>query len=161
MNRNSPDVEIREALPEDADSIVAVLHQAFVEYESLYTAGGFSATALSAEKVLERMREGPMWVALSEGRTVGTASALETGEGLYIRGMAVVPQARGLRIGELLLLGLEAFAANAGCKKLILSTTPSLARAIRLYQKAGFQRVDEGPDNLVGTPLFTMTKLLE
>src|SRR5260370_227302 len=41
-----------------------------------------------------------------------------------------------------------------------LSTTPFLDRAIRLYERFGFQRSDEGPLDLFGTPLFTMTKRL-
>jgi short-subunit dehydrogenase len=40
-----------------------------------------------------------------------------------------------------------------------LSTTP-LTRAISLYEQYGFRRSDEGPNNLFGTPLFTMVKVL-
>jgi len=45
-----------------------------------------------------------------------------------------------------------------GCKRLYLSTTPFLHSAIRLYERCGFRRTDEGPHDLFGTPLFTMEK---
>jgi len=41
---------------------------------------------------------------------------------------------------------------------MLLSTTPFLDDAIRLYQRFGFERIREGPHDLAGTPLFTMEK---
>jgi hypothetical protein len=43
---------------------------------------------------------------------------------------------------------------------LLLSTTPFLASAIRLYEQYGFVKSDRGPQNLFGTPLFAMEKPL-
>jgi GNAT superfamily N-acetyltransferase len=72
--------------------------------------------------------------------------------------MAVLPQARGLQLGQLLLKQVEEFAREQNHTRLVLSTTPFLSPAIRLYEGAGFQRADEGPHHLFGTPLFTMVK---
>jgi len=72
--------------------------------------------------------------------------------------MAVVPSARGQGIGKMLLAEVESFARAGGFKRMLLSTTPSLDDAIRLYQRFGFKRIDEGPHDLAGTPLFTMEK---
>ena len=107
------------------------------------------------------MTEGPIWVALHREEIVGTVSVVPKGEELYIRGMAVLPAARGKRIGELLLLHIEKFANSNGHKRLFLSTTPFLARAIRLYERFGFRRCDEGSHDLFGTRLFTMVKILQ
>ena len=74
--------------------------------------------------------------------------------------MAVLPTARGQRIGELLLVHVEQFAVSKGFRRLFLSTTPFLDRALRLYEKFGFRRTDEGPNDLFGTPLFTMEKAI-
>lgn len=52
------------------------------------------------------------------------------------------------------------FAAAQECKRLYLSTTPFLTRAIALYERLGFVRTDAGPHDLYGTPLFTMEKML-
>ena len=42
----------------------------------------------------------------------------------------------------------------------VLSTTPFLHPAIALYERCGFARTGEGPVDLAGTPLVTMTKAL-
>jgi ribosomal protein S18 acetylase RimI-like enzyme len=73
--------------------------------------------------------------------------------------MAVSPRARGNRLGELLLEVVESFAAESNLSRLFLSTTPFLDRAIALYRNYGFERTEEGPHELFGTPLFTMEKL--
>jgi hypothetical protein len=59
-----------------------------------------------------------------------------------------------------LLYEVEAFARAAGAISLLLSTTPFLARAIRLYKQWGFGITDAGPHDLHGTPLLTMVKPL-
>jgi N-acetylglutamate synthase-like GNAT family acetyltransferase len=153
-------VQIRRATTEDASAVVFVLKQAFVEYEPLYTRPGYAATTPARTAILTRMQEGPLWVALREKHIVGTAAAVRREAGLYIRGMAVLPAARGLSTGRLLLEQVEAFAAENGCRRLFLSTTPFLDRAIRLYEGFGFRTISDGPHELFGTPLFTMEKML-
>ena len=149
------------AAPDDAVSIASVLHESFIEYQSLYTREGFAATTPASDQIGNRMKEGPVWVATRDHAIIGTVSAVPQAEALYIRSMAILPTARGLRIGELLLKQIESFAAERGCKRLFLSTTPFLSRAIRLYEHYGFRRSSEGPHDLFGTPLLTMEKDLE
>ena len=153
-------IEIRRAAAEDAFSIAAALQASFLEYRVFYTPEAFSATTPNCDHVLDRMSEGPVWVAVHSAAIVGTASAVSRNAGLYIRGMAVVPVARGLKIGEMLLDHIESFAAGQGHTRMFLSTTPFLRRAILLYERQGFERSNEGPHDLFGTPLFTMVKTL-
>ena len=154
-------VLIRRATQHDIATIASVLAQAFVEYEPMYTREGFAATTPGANGVRKRIEEGPVWVALYNRRIVGTASVVSKPAGLYVRGMAALPSARGLGVGHVLLVEIERFAATHGYKCLFLSTTPFLARAIRLYESFGFQRSSDGPQELFGTPLFTMEKLVQ
>jgi len=91
---------------------------------------------------------------------VGTISAVPKKEALYVRSMAVDPAARGFGIGRNLLEHAERFAVGNRFKLLLLSTTPFLTQAIQLYERFGFHRSDEGPQDLFGTPLFTMVKVL-
>ena len=135
-----------------------MLFESFAEYQSLYTPEGFLATAITAEQIAHRIAEGPVWVALLGKEIVGTVSVIPKDDALYIRGMAVLPAARGQRTGELLLTHVEQFAATQNFQRLLLSTTPFLDRAIRLYERFGFRRTDEEPHELFGTPLFTMEK---
>ncbi len=153
-------IHIRLACSEDSIAIALVLRESFAEYEHLYTKAAYDVTTPEAGAVRDRMKEGPMWVATEDGQVVGTASALITDSGLYVRGMGVRPSARGRDIGRLLLEYIEAFAIGLHIRRLFLSTTPFLERAIGLYERSGFRRIDVGPTDLFGTPLFTMEKRL-
>jgi GNAT superfamily N-acetyltransferase len=153
-------LEIRLAGAGDAEAISAVLYESFVEYKALYTDGGFAATALGVEQVLVRVREGPVWVGLRDGAVLGTVAAVASGEEAYVRGMAVLPAARGSGAGSALLRAVESWAFEQGCRRLFLSTTPFLGSAIRLYEGFGFRRMAEEPRDLFGTPLFTMEKMV-
>ena len=158
---DNPHIEIRLATSDDAAQVEALLLQSFVEYRALYTAEGFAATTPTSHELENRMTEGPLWVAVRDGAIVGTVSVVPRGEELYIRGMAVVPASRGMRLGELLLKHLESYAVAHDYLRLTLSTTPFLLRAIKLYEQSGFRRTDKGPNHLFGTPLFTMVKDLK
>jgi GNAT superfamily N-acetyltransferase len=157
---SGPRVHIRAATIADAPQVASLLLASFVEYRDLYTPDGFAATTPTSEEVLARMDEGPVWVALLGGSLAGTVAAVDRGEDLYVRGMAVLPPARGRQIGELLLREIEEYARARGYRRLTLSTTPFLHRAIRLYERFGFRRSDEGARDLFGTPLFSMVKSL-
>lgn len=146
------------ALPEDAVQIASALRMSFAEYESSYTAAAFAATVSTPEQILERMREGPVWVAVENGTIVGTVSAVPRAKTLYVRGMGVDPAMRGRGTGRALLKQVEEFASENGFERLLLSTTPFLLSAIRLYEKHGFRRDNAGPHDLFETPLFTMVK---
>jgi len=135
-----------------------VLHDAFVEYETLYTPEGFAATTPNSQQIVVRMKEGPVWIALRGEQALASVATIAKGDSAYIRGMAVVPPARGLGVGVRLLAVVEQWAVEEGCNRIFLSTTPFLRNAIRLYEKQGFRRTPEGPQNLFGTSLFTMEK---
>lgn len=158
---NTPsDIRIRRAEFRDASAIALLLAEAFTEYQPLYTSSGYEATVITSQQVMTRVKEGSVWIAVLDELVVGTISVVPKGESLYIRGMAVLPSARGKGIGQLLLTHVEKFAASQSFSRLFLSTTPFLDRAIRLYEAFGFRQTDEGPHDLFGTPLFTMEKLL-
>lgn len=153
--------EIRRASEDDAEAIAAILCESFAEYRPLYTPAGYAATTPAGPQVRKRIEEGPVWVALCNGKIVGTVSVLDKGDqGLYVRGMAVLPDTRGKGIGRRLLEQVEAFAREQEYERLFLSTTPFLHAAIQLYEAFGFRPTHQGPYDLFGTPLFTMVKSL-
>jgi GNAT superfamily N-acetyltransferase len=147
-------------MPDDTPIVARVLYESFVEYESLYTPQGFEGTVLDEQQVLARMQEGPLWIALLESDVVGTVAAVVKAESLYVRGMAVVPYARRLKVAAMLLDQAECFAAERHCTRIFLSTTPFLNAAIRFYERSGYQRVQGGSHDLFGTPLFVMEKYI-
>lgn len=117
-------IEIRPAEGRESPAIASLLAESFAEYEHLYTSEGYAATVITSPQVEERIREGPLWVALSNEMVVGTVSVIAKKGSLYVRGMAVRPTARGQRIGELLLAQVENFATAERLQRLFLSTTP-------------------------------------
>ncbi len=151
-------IDIRLADPEDAAAIARVLRESFVEFEALYTPAGFAATTPDARQIEARMREGPVWIACREDKALGSVAAVVKDRALYMRGMAVLPSARGLKVGARLLEQVEQWAFDQACRRVFLSTTPFLKPAIHLYKQHGFQRTNEPPRDLFGTPLFTMAK---
>ncbi|MBO0784093.1 MAG: GNAT family N-acetyltransferase [Ktedonobacteraceae bacterium] len=161
MGGNEPQISIREATAEDAELITAVLQASFAEYKAAFTTKAFTATTPTREHLIIRLSEGPIWVAFQGKIIVGTVSAVPKSEGVYLRSLAILPSARGQGIGRLLLKQVEEFALRHGYECVFLSTAPFLAQAIRLYERCGFHRSDEGADELFGTPLFTMVKILK
>jgi ribosomal protein S18 acetylase RimI-like enzyme len=151
---------VREAHINESLAIASILRRAFLEYEPLYTPSAFAATTPTSDQIQKRWGEGPVWVAVQNENLVGTVAAMSKQNGLYIRSMAVLPYARGQGIAVRLLNVVESFAVSNQHKRLFLSTTPFLTRSIRLYESCGFQRSNEGPQDLFGTPLFTLAKQL-
>ncbi|MGA8271245.1 MAG: GNAT family N-acetyltransferase, partial [Candidatus Sulfotelmatobacter sp.] len=144
------EVEIRRADSQDASAISEVLHEAFIEFKALYSDGGFAATTPNAGQILSRMQEGPVWLALRDGRVLGTVATLVEGQAAHLRGMAVLPSARGSGLGASLLRQAETWAREKGCTRIFLSTTPFLHSAIHLYERHGFRRGEQGPHELFG-----------
>jgi GNAT superfamily N-acetyltransferase len=110
------DTHIRRAVLNDAEVVARILYDSFVEYRHLYTDDGFAATALRPEQIRIRIWEGPLWLA-SRSEVEGTVSAVAQGDSLYIRGMAVLPSARGCRLGSSLLQQVERWTdgGSSGC----------------------------------------------
>ena len=132
------EIEIRRAVPYEAEAISLLIRQAFEPFASQYTAEAFEYTTPNADKIRERFAEGPIWAAFENDVMVGTVSGLPDSDRFYIRSMAIKPSAQRSGIGQKLLETLEAFARDAGFRKLFLYTTFVLPGAIRLYEKNGF-----------------------
>ena len=148
---------VRRATAEDAAAVHRTLLEAFEPLRDRYTPGAFDATVLDPSRVVQRLDEGPIWIAESTGAVVGTFGVRLDAEGCYLRGMGVLPATRGLGAGRRLLEEAVAFAVGSGAGRTWLYTTAFLHAAIHLYESVGFERFDEGPPvELHGTPLVGM-----
>ena len=157
LHRRAP--LFRPATPSDASAVSALLRRAFHDFEPLYTPEAFVATVQPESGILNRLQEGPLWVAAKEQSVIGTVSAVRSDDFVMVRGMAVAPEARGLRIGRALLNLTEDFAREHGVNRMLLYTTAFLLRAIHLYRSSGFEFTGEktSPN---GTELLCMEKIL-
>lgn len=151
--------KVRIAFPEESDALARVMVDAFKPFENLYTPKAFAATILDTERIHQRFGEpGAIWMAEIGTEVVGTVSVLDENKSLYVRSMAVSPNAQGNGIGYQLLDVAETYAVENGFRYLSLYTTPFLDAAIRLYENNGFIRGQD--DGFFGTPLLAMTKVL-
>ncbi len=159
--QKSEEVQVRLAVPDEAEAIARVLYEAFAPFESGYTAEAFAATVMSAESIRKRFEaEGAIWIAIKNGEIVGTVSVVPDGERLYMRSMAVMPAAQG-GIGRELLKTVINFATENGFEKLFLYTVPFLDRAIKLYEQHEFVRGELEAAGFFGTSWFEMVKELK
>lgn len=157
-----PAVEIRRAEVDDADAIAALLHTAFVAYRNDYTPAAYDATVLDADRVRARLADARTWVAMVGDEIVGTVTAHGRGpDAVHMRSLAVLPSARGRRVGERLVGSLVDWAAATNAPRVTLSTTPFLEASRRLYARCGFESDDDraGAD-LHGTPLIALVRQL-
>ena len=91
-----------------------------------------------------QVRGGGFWVALADGRVVGTISLLDIGDGQgALRKMFVHEAFRGARAGtaQRLLDTLLDHASQAAMREIFLGTTSKFLAAHRFYAKNGFDEI--------------------
>lgn len=157
----STQANVRLAEAADAESIAAVLKEAFGIYRENYTPEAFEAVTPGAEKILSRFTEGPQWVAEIDGNVVGTVSLRTDPEGLYVRSMAVLPEVQGTGVGHVLLDAVNEFADASGQERIFLHTTYFVPGAGEMYAKHGFRWVrDTAPEEWMGVPGLEMERII-
>jgi DNA-binding MarR family transcriptional regulator/GNAT superfamily N-acetyltransferase len=135
-----------------------VVHRHGALYADEY---GWDATfeALVAKVVADydQERDGA-WIAEVEGEPVGSVFCVRKSERVaQLRLLLVEPAARGLGIGGRLVEECVRFARRADCDELVLWTNDVLADARRIYERAGFRLVEEGPHHSFGKDLVEQT----
>ena len=156
------EVEIRLAVPRDAETIAEIIRTAFGEFEHDYTPESFAVVTPSAAEIGKRFEEGPQWVAEVDGAIVGTVSLSTEPEGLYVRSMAVRPDAQGRGVGHELMNAVNEYADESDHERIFLYTTYFVPGAKRFYESHGYKWVrDTTAEEWYGTPGLEMERTIE
>ena len=105
------------------------------------------------------------YIAEQDGAIMGGAGIYPT-EGLgnatcELVKMYLLPAARGIGLGRMLMERCISFAAGAGYEQIYLETMPELSQAIGLYEKVGFKRLSAslGSSGHFGCGIWMLKKI--
>ncbi len=92
---------------------------------------------------------GRFWVALREGKVVGTVGVRDGGNQVAkLKRMFVLVDQHGSGIGQQLLDTATDFAEQEGYKKMVLNTHEKMQRAHKFYERNGFLQTDKTGDKI-------------
>lgn len=158
-----PDVTLRQPAPGDFGWVIereAALYAAEHGFDSSYEALVAQIVADYLDKhdpAVERA-----WIAELHGERVGAIFCVRQDDTTAkLRLLHVEPSARGAGVGSALVDECIRYARSVGYRKMDLWTVSLLAPARRIYQRAGFQLVDEDTRQRFGRELTGQTWRLD
>jgi putative acetyltransferase len=135
----------------DNAAIAAIIRQVLTEYG--LNREGFAFVDAELDTLFENYQTplAAYYVAELNGKIVGGAGfgqlLGDTTNTAELKKMYLLPAARGLGLGRVLMDVLLPLVKAAGYKKLYLETMPSMEAAIRVYEKYDFQPLDRPMGN--------------
>ena len=144
------EVVIRDARPDEVDTVGAVILEAYAQFQAAYPADSWERYYGMVGRMQEHFDAAEVIVAELDGRIIGTVTfyrdGSKSGQGEWPEGwagvlrLAVLPGQRGLGLGKLLTQECIRRCREAGISTLALHTTDWMPLAKSMYERMGFVR---------------------
>jgi len=145
------EVEIKEYSDEYKEQIKDLIFDVYEIETGRYARGRDGRPDLDAIKKIYQDDSGNFWVAIKEGKVVGTIGLMNQGKDMAsMHRFCVAKIFRGKEKGVSVKLfsTLLEFAENKGFKKIFLGTTADAMAAIKFYGRNGFVQIESLPADL-------------
>ncbi|MFT3827345.1 MAG: GNAT family N-acetyltransferase [Chitinophagaceae bacterium] len=141
-------IVVRSIVPADNPTIATIIRNTLTEFNANHPGTVYYDSSTDTLYELFQTPNSTYNIALVNDTIVGGAGIFPS-DGLpsdtcELVKMYLLPQARGLGLGKLLIEKALEFARERGYKKVYLETMPELKQAVHVYEKFGFRYLD-GP----------------
>lgn len=139
-------MNIRKIEIQDNQSVATLIREVFEEYDAPRAGTVFGDPSLDHLFELFQTPKSEFWVAELDNEIVGCCGVFPT-EGLPANCIELVKfylssHARGKGIGKALMEASIQSAANMGFTQIYLESIPEFENAVRIYEKQGFERLE-------------------
>lgn len=133
------EVSIRPITLVDAGEVLTIQRAAFVSEALIYSDPDMGPLTQTLAEVKHELHDNLGCVAVTEGRIIGAARAVASGELLLVGRIAIAPDQQGAGIGSRLLGAVEQRGREHGCREAELFTGSLSVQNIRLYEDLGYR----------------------
>jgi putative acetyltransferase len=142
---------IREVKPEDNFQLAKIIRDVFEEYHTPKSGTVYSDPTTDNLFQMFRARQSILWIAELDNQVIGSCGIYPT-EGLSEDMVELVkfylsPSSRRKGVGKKLIEQTIQSALDFGYKRLYLESFPEFSKAIHMYEKLGFKRIDHSQGN--------------
>jgi len=161
------EIVVRRIEESDNAAIAAIIRNTLTEFGANHPGTVYYDSSTDTLYQLFSIKRSMYNIALVNGKIVGGAGIYPF-EGLpaatcELVKMYLLPEARGLGLGKLLIEKAIEFAGEAGYRKIYLESMPELRKAVTIYEKFGFQYLDAplGNTGHFGCDIWMLKELQE
>jgi len=158
------DFSIRTIQPADNQPLATIVRNTLAEFGANHPGTVYYDPTTDKLYELFQEKESIYYVAERKGVILGGAGLYPSpglpGDTAELVKMYLVPEARGIGLGKLLIEKVLNFARENNYKKIYIETMPELTQAMKVYEKFGFKYLD-GPMGSTGHTGCSVWMLLE